>query len=71
MAGLESKLRQDITPTPDAEPLLGSVASEVVRYLAAFAMTAVATVVAVGVDSTGDDPEPIPRICSTSDHRGG
>src|SRR5262249_19745644 len=38
MAGLESKLRQDITPTPDAEPLLGSVASEVVRYLAAFAM---------------------------------
>ena len=52
MAGLESKLRQDITPTPDAEPLLGSVASAVVRYLAAFAMTAVATVVAVGVDST-------------------
>jgi len=52
VAGLESKLRQDITPTPDAEPLLGSVASEVVRYLAAFAMTAVATVVAVGVDST-------------------
>src|SRR5262245_50724731 len=52
VAGLESKLRQDITPTPDAEPLLGSVASEVVRYLAAFAMIAVATVVAVGVDST-------------------
>ena len=37
---------------PDADPLLGSVASEVVRYLASFAMTAVATVVAVGVDST-------------------
>ena len=52
VAGLESKLRQDITPTPDADPLLGSVASEVVRYLASFAMTAVATVVAVGVDST-------------------
>ena len=52
MAGLESKLRQDITPMPDADPLLGSVASEVVRYLASFAMTAVATVVAVGVDST-------------------
>ena len=52
MAGLESKLRQDITPMPDADPLSGSVASEVVRYLASFAMTAVATVVAVGVDST-------------------
>ena len=52
MAGVELKLRQDITPMPDADPLLGSVASEVVRYLASFAMTAVATVVAVGVDST-------------------
>ena len=52
MAGVESKLRQDIAPMPDADPLLGSVASEVVRYLASFAMTAVATVVAVGVDST-------------------
>ena len=52
MAGVKSKLRQDITPMPDADPLLGSVASEVVRYLASFAMTAVATVVAVGVDST-------------------
>ena len=52
VAGVESKLRQDITPMPDADPLLGSVASEVVRYLASFAMTAVATVVAVGVDST-------------------
>ena len=50
MAGVESKLRQDITPMPDADPLLGSVASEVVRYLASFAMTAVATAVAVGVD---------------------
>ena len=52
MASLESKLRQDITPMPDADSLLGSVASEVARYLASFAMTAVATVVAVGVDST-------------------
>ena len=52
MAGVESKLRQDIIPMPDADPLSGSVASEVVRYLASFAMTAVATVVAVGVDST-------------------
>ena len=51
MAGVDSKLRQDITPMPDADPLLGSAASEVVRYLASFAMTAVATVVAVGVDS--------------------
>ena len=50
MAGLESKLRQDITPMPDADPLLGSVGSEVVRYLASFAMTAVATAVAVGRD---------------------
>jgi K+-sensing histidine kinase KdpD len=52
VAGVESKLRQDIIPMRDADPLSGSVASEVVRYLASFAMTAVATVVAVGVDST-------------------
>jgi K+-sensing histidine kinase KdpD len=51
VAGVESKPRQDITPTPDADPLFGSGASEVLRYLASFAMTAVATVVAVGVDS--------------------
>jgi K+-sensing histidine kinase KdpD len=51
VAGVESKPRQDITPMPDTDPLLGSVASEVVRYLASFAMTAVATAVAVGVDS--------------------
>jgi K+-sensing histidine kinase KdpD len=51
VADVESKPRQDITPTPDADPLLGSVASEVVRYLVSFAMTAVATVAAVGVDS--------------------
>jgi K+-sensing histidine kinase KdpD len=51
VAGVESKLPQDITPMPDADPLSGSAASAVVRYLASFAMTAVATVVAVGVDS--------------------
>ena len=51
MAGVKSKLRRDITPMPDADPLLGSAPSEVVGYLASFAMTAVATVVAVGVDS--------------------
>jgi K+-sensing histidine kinase KdpD len=50
--GVESDLRQDIAPVPDTEPLLGSVASWVVRYLASFVMTAVATAVAVGVDST-------------------
>jgi hypothetical protein len=42
----------------------------VVGYLASFAMTAVATVVAVGVEQRGDDPEPLPHICSAGDHRG-
>ena len=51
MAGVKSKPRQVITPMPDADPLLGPTASVAVRYLASFAMTAVATVVAVGVDS--------------------
>ena len=50
MAGVKSKLRQVITPVPDADPLLGT-ASALVRYLASFAMTAVATTVAVGVES--------------------
>ena len=35
----------------DAEPLFGPVGSELARYLASIAMTAVATVMAVGVDS--------------------
>jgi K+-sensing histidine kinase KdpD len=48
---VESKL-QDITPAPDAVPLFGPVASEAMRYLASFAMTAAATVVAVGVDTS-------------------
>jgi K+-sensing histidine kinase KdpD len=51
VADVESKLRQDITPAPDADPLFGPVASELARYLASIAMTAAATVVAVGVDS--------------------
>jgi K+-sensing histidine kinase KdpD len=51
VADVESKLREDITPAPDADPLFGPVASEWLRYLASIAMTAVATVVAVGVDS--------------------
>jgi K+-sensing histidine kinase KdpD len=50
--GVESKPRQEIRPTSDAGPLLGPAAAEAMRYLAASAMTAVATVVAVGVDST-------------------
>jgi K+-sensing histidine kinase KdpD len=51
VADVESKLQQDITPASDADPLLGPVASELARYLASIAMTAVATVMAVGVDS--------------------
>jgi K+-sensing histidine kinase KdpD len=50
VAGVESKLRQDITPMPNTDPP-DSVALEVMRYLASFAMTAVATALAVGVDS--------------------
>jgi K+-sensing histidine kinase KdpD len=48
---VESKLRQDSTPAPEDDPLFGPVASELVRYLASIAMTAAATVVAVGADS--------------------
>ena len=51
MTDVESKLRQDITPASDAVPLFGPAASEVMRYLASIAMTAAATVVAVGVDT--------------------
>jgi K+-sensing histidine kinase KdpD len=56
VADVESKLRQDITPASDAAPLFGPVASELMRYLAAIAMTAAATVVAVGVDTTVSIP---------------
>jgi K+-sensing histidine kinase KdpD len=52
VADVESKLRQAITPAPDADPLFGPVASELVRYLASIAMTAIAPVVAVGVDTS-------------------
>jgi hypothetical protein len=51
VADVESKLRQDIAPAPDADPLFGPVALELLRYLASIAMTAAATVVAVGADS--------------------
>jgi K+-sensing histidine kinase KdpD len=51
MASVGSKLQYDITPDADAEPLLSPAASGVARYLAAIAMTAVATIVAVSVDS--------------------
>jgi len=54
MARVESQLQSDIAPMPYAHPLLGSAplqASAVVGYLASFAMTAVATVVAIGIDS--------------------
>jgi K+-sensing histidine kinase KdpD len=52
VADVRSKLRQVITPMPHADPLFDPTASVVLRYLASLVMTAVATVVAVGVDST-------------------
>ena len=52
MTDVESKLQQDAAPRSDAVPLLGPAASEVARYLASIAMTAVATVMAVGIDMT-------------------
>jgi len=51
VTNVESKLRQDITAAPDADPLFGPATSELMRYLASIAMTAAATVVAVGVDT--------------------
>jgi len=51
VADVESKLRQDINPASDAVPVFGPVASEMMRYLASIAMTAAATVIAVGVDA--------------------
>ena len=48
MIDAESKLQPDIIQGTESDPL----ASEWVRYLAAVAMTAAATVVAVGVDSS-------------------
>lgn len=55
MAAVESKLRRHIAPMPAADPLLRSATSEtpaVMGHLVSFAMTAVATVVAVGIDSS-------------------
>jgi K+-sensing histidine kinase KdpD len=49
---VESKLQHDMAPASDAVPLLGPAASEVARYLASIAMTAVATIMAVGIDMT-------------------
>jgi K+-sensing histidine kinase KdpD len=49
VADLESK--QDIAPASDADPLFGPGASRLMRYLASIAMTALASVVAVGVDA--------------------
>lgn len=51
MASVGTKLQYDIASEADAEPLLSLAASGVARYLAAIAMTAVATIVAVSVDS--------------------
>ena len=51
MDDVESKLRQDITPGQDADPLLGPVTSQLAGYLASIAMTAAATVAVVGIDS--------------------
>lgn len=53
MVGAESKLQREIPLVPGADPLLGSAPSEVpavVGYIASFAMTTFATVVAVSVD---------------------
>src|ERR1700743_957729 len=49
VTGDESNL-QDIEPRPDAEFPSGPLASTAARYFAAVAMTAVATIIAVGVD---------------------
>ena len=47
---VESK-RPDIAPASGTDPLFGPLASELMRYLAAIAMTAAATVVAIGIDT--------------------
>ncbi|MDX8450321.1 DUF4118 domain-containing protein [Mesorhizobium captivum] len=54
MADINPNLRQSTTPPPDADPLVGSMlweAPAAVRYLASAAMTAIATALAVGIDS--------------------
>lgn len=51
MAHIEANRRLDIEPVVDANPQISPAASGMLRYLASFAMTAFATVVAVGVDT--------------------
>jgi K+-sensing histidine kinase KdpD len=51
VADVESKLQQDIAPDRDDDALLGPLASTAARYVAAIAMTAIATIVAVSVDA--------------------
>lgn len=51
MASIESKLQYDIASETDAESLLSPAATSMARYAAAVAMTVVATIVAVSVDS--------------------
>jgi K+-sensing histidine kinase KdpD len=50
VAGAESKRRAHNPPNPDADPLWELVSSPAAAYIASFVMTAVATLVAVGVD---------------------
>jgi len=52
MTGIEAKLQPDFVEATDADPL----ASEWVRYLASIAMTGIATVVAIGVESRVNIP---------------
>jgi len=52
MSDVEPKLQSDIIETADSDPLT----SEWVRYLASVTMTAVATVVAIGVDNNVSIP---------------
>jgi len=52
MGAQQANPQQDIAPAADADLAFGPMTSELVRYLASIAMTAAATVVAVGVDST-------------------
>src|SRR5215471_16505369 len=47
MSNVESKLHPELTEAADADPL----ASEWMRYVASVAMTAVATIIAIGVDT--------------------
>jgi K+-sensing histidine kinase KdpD len=48
---IKLKLQQDIITATDADPLFGPVTSNLMRYLASIAMSGVATLIAVIVDS--------------------